>query len=100
VGYIGGSSAGSVTFSGVSSGAATRTSIRIKYLNGDSSQRYATVTVNGASQKIAFLPTAGGTPGSSVLNVDLKSGASNTVVITATDGSWGPDVDRIMVPNN
>ncbi|KAI0455049.1 carbohydrate-binding module family 35 protein [Xylaria acuta] len=101
VGYVGGSTAGSVTFSGVSSGAATRSSVRIKYLNGDSSQRFATVAVNGgAGQKVAFLPTAGGTPGSSVLNVDLKSGATNTVVITTTDGTWGPDVDRIMVPNN
>ncbi|KAI0394685.1 carbohydrate-binding module family 35 protein [Xylariaceae sp. FL0594] len=100
VGYIGGSSGGSVTFSGVSSDAATRTSIRIKYLNGDSSQRFATVTVNGASQKIAFLPTVNGTPGSSVLNVNLNSGSSNTVVITTTDGTWGPDIDRIMVPKN
>ncbi|KAI0101790.1 carbohydrate-binding module family 35 protein [Nemania sp. FL0031] len=100
VGYIGGSSGGSVTFSSVSSNAATKSSIRIKYLNGDSTQRFATVTVNGASQKIAFLPTAGGTPGSSVLNVDLKSGATNTVVITTTDGTWGPDIDRIMVPSS
>ncbi|KAI1112338.1 carbohydrate-binding module family 35 protein [Nemania sp. NC0429] len=100
VGYVGGSSGGSVTFSGVSSGAATKSSVRIKYLNGDSSQRYATVTVNGAAQKLAFLPTAGGTPGTSVLNVNLQSGATNTVVITTTDGTWGPDIDRIMVPNN
>ncbi|KAJ2977501.1 hypothetical protein NUW58_g7790 [Xylaria curta] len=100
VGYVGGSSGGSVTFSNVSSNAATRSSIRIKHLNGDSSQRFATVTVNGVSQKVAFLPTPGGTPGSSVLNVDLKSGASNTVTITTTDGTWGPDIDRIMIPNN
>ncbi|KAI3326438.1 carbohydrate-binding module family 35 protein [Xylariaceae sp. AK1471] len=100
VGYIGGSTSGSVTFSGVSSGAATRTSIRIKYLNGDSSQRFATVSINGASQKVAFLPTENGTPGSSTLNADLKSGTTNTVVITTTDGTWGPDVDRIMVPNS
>ncbi|KAI0206879.1 carbohydrate-binding module family 35 protein [Astrocystis sublimbata] len=100
VGYIGGSEGGSVTFSGVSSDAATKSSIRIKYINGDSSQRFANVTVNGASHKLAFLPTSGGTPGSSILNVDLKSGAENTIVITTTDGSWGPDVDRIMVPKN
>ncbi|KAI8629983.1 carbohydrate-binding module family 35 protein [Xylariaceae sp. FL1651] len=100
VGYIGGSSGGSVTFSGVSSSAATRTTVRIKYLNGDSSQRFATVSVNGAGQKIAFLPTDSGTPGSSSLNVDLKSGAVNTVVITTTDGTWGPDIDRLMVPSS
>lgn len=100
VGYIGGSTGGSVTFSRVTSSASTKSSIRIKYLNGDSSQRFATVTVNGVSQKIAFLPTDSGTPGSSVLNVNLNSGSSNTVVITTTDGTYGPDVDRIMVPNS
>lgn len=100
VGYIGGSSGGSVTFSGVSSSAATKSSVRIKYVNGDSGQRFATVTVNGAGQKLAFLPTAGGTPGTSVLNVNLKSGAANTVVIATTDGTWGPDIDRIMVPDS
>ncbi|KAI0433573.1 carbohydrate-binding module family 35 protein, partial [Xylaria sp. FL1042] len=100
VGYIGGSSGGSVTFNDVSSQAATKTSIRIKHLNGDSSQRFATVTVNGVSQKLAFLPTDdGSTPGSSVLNVNLNSGAVNTVVITTTDGTYGPDIDRIMVPD-
>ncbi|KAI1812353.1 galactan 1,3-beta-galactosidase [Poronia punctata] len=100
VGYIGGSSGGSVTFSGIRSDAATRTSIRIKYMNGDSSQRFATITVNGKSQEVAFLPTSGGNPGSSVLNADLQSGTSNTIVITTTDGSWGPDIDRLMVPHN
>lgn len=100
VGYIGGGSGGSVTFGGVSSGAATRSSVRVKYVNGDSGQRFATVTVNGAAQKLAFLPTAGGTPGTSVLNVNLNSGATNTVVISTTDGTWGPDIDRIMVPNS
>lgn len=100
VGYIGGSTGGSVTFSGVSSTAATKSSIRVKYVNGDSTQRFATVTVNGVSQKLAFLPTVAGTPGSSVLNVNLKSGATNTVLITTTDGTYGPDIDRIMVPDN
>ncbi|KAI1362340.1 carbohydrate-binding module family 35 protein [Xylaria arbuscula] len=100
VGYIGGSTGGSVTFSGVTSSASTKSSIRIKHLNGDSSQRFATVTVNGVSQKIAFLPTDSGTPGSSVLNTNLNSGSANTVVITTTDGTYGPDVDRIMVPNS
>ncbi|KAI1270101.1 glycosyl hydrolase [Xylariaceae sp. FL1019] len=100
VGYIGGSSGGSVTFSGVASSASTKSTIRVKYLNGDSTQRYATVTVNDASQKVAFLPTVGGTPGSSTLHADLNSGSSNTIVITTTDGTYGPDVDRIMVPES
>ncbi|KAI1438355.1 carbohydrate-binding module family 35 protein [Xylaria sp. CBS 124048] len=100
VGYIGGSSGGSVAFGNVSSEVAARTSVRIKYLNGDSTQRFASVDVNGVRQTIAFLPTTGGSPGSSVLNADLVGGRGNRVVITTTDGSYGPDVDRIMVPVN
>lgn len=97
-GYIGGSTGGAVTFSNVQSSATTRTSIRIKYLNGDSSQRFADVSVNGgAAQRIAFVP-ASGDPNSSVLNADLKAG-TNTVKISMS-GSWGPDIDRLMVPQS
>jgi hypothetical protein len=100
-GYIGGSSRGAVTFSGISSQSAGKTTVRIKYENGDSSQRFASVTVNGQAQTIAFLPTAdGNTPGTSVLNAQLNSGSGNTISITTTDGSWGPDVDRLMVPDS
>ena len=99
VGYIGGSSHGTLTFSGVSSNVATKTTIRVKYENGDSSQRFATVSCNGVGQTIAFLPTDNGyTPGSSSVHCNLNSGSSNTVVVTQTDGTYGPDVDRIMVP--
>ena len=98
-GNIGGSSGGTVTFSGVSSTADTKTTIRIKHLNGDSSQRFATVNVNGVSQTVAFLPTAdGNTPGSSIVHAQLKNGLVNTITISTTGGTWGPDVDRIMVP--
>lgn len=99
-GYIGGSTEGAVTFSGVSSSVSTTTTIRIKYENGDSSQRYANVTCNGVEHNVAFLPTVSGngSPGSSVVNCALTAGSLNTVVITQTDGAYGPDVDRIMVP--
>ncbi|KAH8785529.1 glycosyl hydrolase family 43 protein [Diaporthe sp. PMI_573] len=99
-GYVGGSTGGTVTFNGVVSSAATTSSIRIKYQNGDSSQRYADVSCNGVKQKVAFLPTASGngTPGSSVVNCALRSGSDNVVVVSQTDGTYGPDVDRIMVP--
>ncbi|KUI72633.1 hypothetical protein VM1G_08505 [Cytospora mali] len=99
-GYIGGSTGGSATFNGVVSHATTTTTIRIKYENGDSTQRFANVSCNGVEQNLAFLPTASGngTPGSSVLTCGLKEGSANVVVVTQTDGSYGPDVDRLMVP--
>ncbi|KAF4810333.1 hypothetical protein CGCSCA5_v010677 [Colletotrichum siamense] len=100
-GYVGGSAGGTVQFSSVSAQATGRTTVRIKHLNGDSSQRWATVTCNGVSQTIAFLPTAdGNTPGSSSLFCNLNSGSSNTITIASTDSSWVADIDRIFVPVN
>lgn len=99
-GYIGGSTGGTVTFAGVQSSVSTTTTIRVKYENGDSTQRFANVTCGGVERTVAFLPTASGqgAPGSSVVECALASGSGNTVVITQTDGAYGPDVDRIMVP--
>jgi hypothetical protein len=98
-GYIGGSSGGKLSISGVSSQATTRSTLRFKHANGDSAERFATVTVNGVSQKVGFVSTGDGqSPGSSSVHVDLVSGQTNTITITTTDGTWGPDVDRIFVP--
>ncbi|CAN9189166.1 unnamed protein product [Alternaria alternata] len=96
-GYIGGTTSGSATFPNIQSSATTRTTMRIKHLNGDKSQRYANISVNGKTQKLAFLPHGGGDPASSVIHVDLKQG-TNEVKISGIDGGWGPDIDRIFVP--
>lgn len=98
VGYIGGSTAGAVVMANVQSGASTRTTLRIKHLNGDNGQRVADISVNGKTQRVAFLPHGGGDPASSVVHADLKQG-SNEVKISIS-GTWGPDVDRIMVPQS
>ncbi|CAE6472685.1 unnamed protein product [Rhizoctonia solani] len=99
VGYIGGSGNGVLTFNNVATNAATRTTLRIKHLNGDTAQRYGTITVNGVAQTVAFLPTTDGqTPGSSVVHVNLNSGSSNTVSIAGYNGGYAADVDRLMVP--
>ncbi len=101
VGYIGGSSFGSVTFNSITSSVATRSTIRIKYANGDSSQRFADVTVNGVAQTVAFLPTdSGQTAGSSTLHSNLVAGSGNVITITTSNGGYGPDVDRLMVPTS
>lgn len=97
-GYIGGPDKGSVTFSGIKSDIDGLTTIRIKFLNGDSSPRYANVKVNGdGGRRVAFLP-AKGNPASSTLNANLKKGSDNTIVIEGIADGWGPDIDRLMVP--
>jgi len=97
-GYIGGPDKGSVTIDGIKSDLDGMTTVRIYYLNGDSSPRYANVRVNGdAGRKVAFLP-AKGSPGISTLNVNLKKGSQNTILIEGIGTSWGPDIDRLVVP--
>ncbi|KAI0165262.1 carbohydrate-binding module family 35 protein [Hypoxylon sp. FL1284] len=97
-GYIGGPDKGTVTFGGVRSDADARTTIRVRYANGDGSPRYANVRVNGGeAQKVAFLPTSGGVS-ASTLHVDLKAGSDNEVVIEGVGDGWGPDIDRLIVP--
>ncbi|KAI1101608.1 carbohydrate-binding module family 35 protein [Jackrogersella minutella] len=97
-GYVGGPDNGTVTFSNLRSDASARTTVRVRYVNGDSTPRYANVYVNGgAAQKLAFLPT-GSSVSSSSLNTDLKSGSANTIVIEGFEDGWGPDVDELIIP--
>jgi hypothetical protein len=98
VGYVGGKENGAVTFSNVVSEKEQRKTVRIFSPNGDKTQRFAKVSVNGGpAVRIAFLPSNNPTtPAVSVANLDLKAGA-NTVKIEGLDGSWGPDLDKLMV---
>ncbi|KAI0121908.1 glycosyl hydrolase [Daldinia grandis] len=97
-GYVGGPDKGTVTFRGIRSDADARTTVRIRYVNGDSSARYGNMRVNGAAaQRLAFLPTGSGVS-SSTLHVDLKSGSANEIVIEGINDAWGPDIDRLIVP--
>ncbi|KAJ5998165.1 hypothetical protein N7499_005456 [Penicillium canescens] len=99
VGYLGGTSNGTLQFSGISSNDTSKTTVQVRYENGDTKQRYATVTVNGKSYVLAFIPsTNGNTPFSSTLNVELHAGDSNAITIRGYEEGWGPDVDCLVVP--
>ncbi|KAM3087704.1 hypothetical protein ACMFMG_001780 [Clarireedia jacksonii] len=91
VGYIGGPSpGGTLTFNGISSSVATTTTLRIHHTNGDSTQRYANVIVNGVSNIVSFLPTTNdNTPGTSLLTTPLKSGTGNVIVFQSYNSGWG-----------
>jgi hypothetical protein len=90
VGYIGGSTDGTLTFPDISSSVSTTTTIRIHYENGDSTQRFANVVVNGVTHVVSFVPTSdGSTPGTSTLTVPLNSGSSNVIEFEAYNGGWG-----------
>jgi hypothetical protein len=90
IGYIGGPSNGKLTISNVSSTVTTSTTIRINYSNADSTQRYATMSVNGAKYIVAFIPTGDdNTPGTASVTVKLNAGAVNTFVFEAYNSGWG-----------
>lgn len=93
VGYIGGSTDGSVTFPSISftGTSGTPTTIRIKYTNGDSAERFAKVTVNGVSQVIGAVYTGGqtGVWSSTLHTTSLVKGTTNVVKIEGVNGGWG-----------
>lgn len=90
VGDLGGPSDGTLKFNGLSSSATTRSTIQLYYANGDTTQRFASVSVNGQSQTIAFIPTANG-QAVNVASIDaqLNSGSSNTLTISGINSGWG-----------
>ncbi|KAL4968301.1 glycosyl hydrolase family 43 protein [Aspergillus stella-maris] len=102
-GYIGGDEDGAVVFE-IDVDAATasdRVTLDIKYLNGDSDPRYASVSINGGeAQTIAFISTnsLSGSTGSSAVHVSLVEGVNTVQVSGVGDGLWGPDVDELVVP--
>lgn len=98
-GYIGGPSNGTALFSNITGASSGIMTVTIMYANGDSTSRYAEVSVNGnPGQVIAFLPTDNGqSPGASVANLELEAG-TNSITIAGVDGGWGPDLDLLLVP--
>jgi hypothetical protein len=98
-GYIGGPSHGEALFTDIRANGAGKRMMRIFSPNGDQTERFAGVEVNGGKPiRVSFLPTDdGATPGVSGVIVDLKDGL-NTIKIGGIDDGWGPDIDRLMVP--
>ncbi|KAE8377961.1 glycosyl hydrolase [Aspergillus bertholletiae] len=98
VGYIGGSGDGTVEITNVASEESTVSTLRVRYANGDSTQRYANVTVNGQSHVLAFLPSGGGnTPFTSTLHTPLQKGDTNIITFSAYEEGWGPDLDQLVM---
>ncbi|GAB1207598.1 hypothetical protein APSETT445_006322 [Aspergillus pseudonomiae] len=98
VGYIGGPDDGTAEISNIASEASTETTIRVRYANGNNSQRFANVTVNGQSHVLAFLPSgSGNTPFTSTLHTTLEQGDTNTITFSAYEEGWGPDLDELVI---
>lgn len=97
-GYIGGDEGGTVTFNNLPGSGTSRATIGVKYRNGDTDARHATVTVNDVEYDLAFLSTRhrSDITHTSSLHCDLKEG-ENTISFSNDEG-WGPDVDEMVLP--
>jgi hypothetical protein len=99
-GYLGGPSDGAATFNNIYSSTTTETTIRIYFENGDQTQRFADISVNGGTpQRVAFLPSANAyTPAKSVFTAQLNEGSVNTIVVSGYNASYAADIDYLAVP--
>jgi hypothetical protein len=95
MGYIGGPENGTVTIARVKTSRVGLSTVRVKYINGDSKARYASVIKNGSEPvRLAFLPTNGGISTSTLITTLT---ADNTFVFEGINDGWGPDVDKIQL---
>jgi hypothetical protein len=60
------------------------------YTNGDATERFATVTVNGKTHILGFASTRGDNIiFASTLHTPLKSGSTNTIEFSSYNSGWG-----------
>ncbi|CAL8141187.1 unnamed protein product [Orchesella dallaii] len=97
VGYIG--MGGKLIFRGVRGSQNAIHSVLIRYANGDSTWRFATLKVNnGAWERNITFPKSGGGQVTKqiVVQVPLNQGAVNEIEISNENG-YGPDIDVLKV---
>jgi hypothetical protein len=97
VGYVGNNS-GTLQFNSISANATGNYTLTIYYLNGESSARNATLSVNGGMGVNLSFPVTGSwtTVGSLQTTISLNAGSSNTIKFSNASG-WAPDFDRITI---
>jgi hypothetical protein len=95
VGFVG--NGGTLTFNGVTAATAGTYRVTVAYLDGSTTGRHATVSVNGAApQTLTFAPTGDfNTVGTLAVPLALNAGTNTIQFANPTD--YAPDIDRIVV---
>ena len=99
VGYVGNNS-GTLQFNGVTANTTHSYVVTIWYTNGDTTARYALLSVNGSVGTPLSFPSTGSfqTLGSIQTTITLNAGSDNTLMFSnPIVGNWAPDFDRIVV---
>ncbi|WP_323117910.1 carbohydrate-binding protein [Burkholderia alba] len=97
VGYIG--NGGTLTINGIAAAADGAYTVQIGYANGDSADRVAQISFDGAAPVTVSFPPTGGWSTTSTLTVSgtFKAGGANTLMFSNPSG-WAPDIDGIGAP--
>jgi len=103
VGYVGngdGQGEGTLQFNGINVASSGSYQITIYYLNGDSGNRTAQMSVNGGAATNVSFPSTGSWPNPNVgsVNVTVNLNAGNNTIRFSNPSAWAPDFDRITVP--
>ena len=100
VGYVGNGNGGNGTlqFNNIQAHITGPQVITISYINGDSTLRTASLSVNGGTSNTINFPSTGNwtTVGSVKITVNLKSG--NNTLKFSNSTAWTPDFDKITAP--
>jgi hypothetical protein len=99
VGYVGNNS-GTLQFNDVTANTTHSYVVTIWYTNGDTTARYAYLSVNGSPGTPLSFPSTGSfqTVGSIQTTITLNAGSNNTLEFyNPIVGSWAPDFDRIVI---
>ena len=110
VGFIGGSNNGRLTLSDIRTSQATQ-SVRFNFINGEvgflggstNNERFASISVNGGAARTVSFPLSGYNWERDVYanyTVELSgfsTTGTNTITISGSGSSYGPDLDRIGV---
>lgn len=109
VGYIGGSSQGTLILSGIRTSKATQ-NVRFDYINcdvgylgGGTNERSASISVNGGPAQVVAFPLSGYNWDKDVTKSYLvqlsgfNTNGANTIKISGVSGAYAPDLDRVGV---
>ena len=99
VGNVGNGAANTLQFNNVYAASAGSKSVTIYYLNGDSGNRTASMSVNGGGATVVTFPASGTWPNPNVtsITINVTLNAGNNTLKFSNASAWAPDFDRIVV---
>ena len=98
MGSVGNGAGNKLTINRISATATGLAVATIAYVNGESTQRTAVMTVNGQVPTIVAFPSTGSwsKPGTVSVVVSLRKGSGNSITF-GNSAAWAPDLDAVAI---